>query len=41
MEAYLRFMVENPNVGLQADEDEIYEYDEEGNIIATEKKVID
>ncbi len=39
MEAYLRFMEENPNVGLIGDEEEIYEYDAEGNIIATEKKV--
>lgn len=41
MEAYLRFMEENPNVGVVGDEDEIYEYDAEGNIIATEKKTID
>ena len=39
MEAYLRFMEENPNVGVTGDEDEIYEYDEEGNVIAVEKKV--
>ncbi|VDD75390.1 unnamed protein product [Mesocestoides corti] len=41
MEAYLRFMEENPTVGLVGDEEEIYEYDAEGNIIATEKKTID
>uniref|UniRef100_A0A0X3P7G9 RNA helicase n=2 Tax=Schistocephalus solidus TaxID=70667 RepID=A0A0X3P7G9_SCHSO len=41
MEAYLRFMEENPNVGLTGDEEEVYEYDAEGNIIATEKKAID
>ena len=40
MEAYLRFMEENPNVGVTGDEDEIYEYDEEGNVIAIEKKVL-
>lgn len=39
MEAYLRFMEENPNVGVVGDEDEIYEYDEEGNVISMEKKV--
>ncbi|CDS42068.1 ATP dependent RNA helicase DDX42 [Echinococcus multilocularis] len=41
MEAYLRFMEENPNVGVFGDEDEIYEYDEEGNVISMEKKTID
>ncbi|VDK39191.1 unnamed protein product [Taenia asiatica] len=41
MEAYLRFMEENPNVGVVGDEDEIYEYDEEGNVISMEKKAID
>ncbi|VDK45975.1 unnamed protein product, partial [Dibothriocephalus latus] len=29
METYLRFMEENPNVGVTGEEDEIYEYDAE------------
>ncbi|PAA88539.1 hypothetical protein BOX15_Mlig009050g1 [Macrostomum lignano] len=33
MEAYLKFMQENPNVGVQGDDEEIYEYDNEGNIV--------
>lgn len=33
MEAYLRYMEENPNAGRLGDDDEEYEYDEEGNII--------
>lgn len=32
-------MEENPNVGVIGDEEEIYEYDAEGNIVSIEKKV--
>lgn len=39
IESYLRFMEENPNIGVVGDEEEIYEYDEEGNIVSVEKKV--
>ncbi|CAH8456216.1 unnamed protein product [Dicrocoelium dendriticum] len=43
VESYMRFMEENPHLGLAADdeEEEAYEYDAEGNIIGTEKKAID
>ncbi|CAH8468579.1 unnamed protein product [Schistosoma turkestanicum] len=43
IESYLRFMEENPHLGLLGndDEEEVYEYDADGNIIGTEKKVID
>ncbi|TGZ73295.1 hypothetical protein CRM22_001604 [Opisthorchis felineus] len=42
VESYLRFMEENPHLGLHMDdEEEAYEYDAEGNIIGTEKKMID
>ncbi|KAA3672126.1 ATP-dependent RNA helicase DDX42 [Paragonimus westermani] len=42
VESYMRFMEENPHLGLAADEDEeVYEYDAEGNIIGAEKKMID
>ncbi|VUZ51914.1 unnamed protein product [Hymenolepis diminuta] len=41
IESYLRFMEENPNVGVIGDEEEIYEYDAEGNIVSIEKKPID
>ncbi|CAH8823776.1 unnamed protein product [Trichobilharzia szidati] len=42
IESYMRFMEENPHLGLAADEDEeVYEYDADGNIIGTEKKMID
>ncbi|KAM7537394.1 hypothetical protein Aperf_G00000074743 [Anoplocephala perfoliata] len=41
IESYLRFMEENPNVGVVGDEEDIYEYDEEGNIVSIEKKAID
>ncbi|CAH8457891.1 unnamed protein product [Heterobilharzia americana] len=42
IESYLRFMEENPHLGLLADdEEEAYEYDADGNIIGTEKKMID
>uniref|UniRef100_A0A1I8FE59 Helicase ATP-binding domain-containing protein n=1 Tax=Macrostomum lignano TaxID=282301 RepID=A0A1I8FE59_9PLAT len=38
----LKFMQENPNVGVQGDDEEIYEYDNEGNIVerAGHKKLI-
>lgn len=40
IESYLRFMEENPHLGLPGDdEEEVYEYDADGNIIGTEKKV--
>lgn len=40
MESYMRFMEENPHVGLPGnDEEDVYEYDADGNIIGTEKKV--
>lgn len=40
LESYMRFMEENPHIGLNADdEEEAYEYDADGNIIGTEKKV--
>ncbi|KAH8849393.1 ATP-dependent RNA helicase DDX42 [Schistosoma japonicum] len=42
IESYLRFMEENPHLGLAGDdEEEVYEYDADGNIIGTEKKAID
>ncbi|KAF5400156.1 DEAD box ATP-dependent RNA helicase [Paragonimus heterotremus] len=42
VESYMRFMEENPHLGLAADEDEeVYEYDADGNIIGAEKKMID
>ncbi|KAL3316720.1 ATP-dependent RNA helicase ddx42 [Cichlidogyrus casuarinus] len=41
LESYLRFMEQNPNLGVYGDEDEIYEYDAEGNIVAHERKEID
>ncbi|CAH8492355.1 ATP-dependent RNA helicase ddx42 [Schistosoma haematobium] len=42
IESYLRFMEENPHLGLPGDdEEEVYEYDADGNIIGTEKKTID
>ncbi|KAA0183756.1 ATP-dependent RNA helicase DDX42 [Fasciolopsis buskii] len=42
LESYMRFMEENPHIGLNADdEEEAYEYDADGNIIGTEKKMID
>ncbi|CAL8096293.1 unnamed protein product [Calicophoron daubneyi] len=42
IESYVRFMEENPMVGMAGDDEEdVYEYDEEGNVIGTEKKAID
>lgn len=42
MEEYLRYMEENPNAGLIADEEDDVEYDSDGNPIPAEKsKIID
>ena len=38
-ESYFRYMEENPNAGVVADDDEIIDYDEDGNPIFVNKKV--
>lgn len=39
IESYIKFMEQNPHVGNGDEDDIVYEYDEEGNIINKEKKV--
>lgn len=38
-ESYFRYMEENPTAGLVNDEEDIFDYDEEGNPIIPDKKV--
>lgn len=38
-ESYFRYMEENPTAGLVADDDDIIDYDEDGNPIFVNKKV--
>lgn len=40
-ESYFRYMEENPTAGLINDEEDIFDYDEEGNPIIPDKKIID
>ena len=40
MEAYLRYMEENPMAGVIADEEDDVEYDSDGNPIPTERSKV-
>lgn len=43
MEDYLKFMKDNPNVGVDDDTEPVYEYDDDGNIVGSsiDRRIID
>ena len=40
LESYFRYMEENPMAGVIAEEDDQFEYDEDGNVIIPDKKKV-